>query len=364
MESRSDFLQPLLYESCEELAKSFKSLKSPRGLASLLKIPYEYLVYYVYRFPQDRKYRAFKILKSSGGHRAILVPNKSLKIVQRKLSQVLYSIYNPRPCVHGYVPGKSIITNAKSHTRRKFILNIDIKSFFKSINYGRVRGLFIAKPYCLNPPVATFIAQICCHENHLPIGAPTSPVVSNLICSKMDSELQRFAKEHGCFYTRYVDDMTFSINKKNLPSALIANHGPGFSEVVLGNQLREIIEEDNGFQINSSKIRLRHYTQKQEVTGLTVNKFVNVDRKYIRNLLATIHAWEKHGFQNTIDMYMKKYAKESVLPGKETPNFLSYLRGKIEFVGSVRGKNDLTYKKLLNKFFELKTRDSKMIRGI
>lgn len=349
--SKTD-LQPFLQDSCEVLTKKFYALQSPQSVAQLLEIPYEYLIYYIYRIPSEDRYTEFSIPKKTGGYRTIHSPKRSLKIVQRKLSQVLYAIYQPRPSVHGFAASRSIITNAKFHVKKQFILNLDIKDFFDSINFGRVRGMFMSSPYKLDEKVATTLAQICCFDNKLPQGAPTSPIVSNLICKKMDSELQRFAKNYGLLYTRYADDITFSYNRHELPIALVSFYEKGLPNVILGDELRTIIES-NGFQINEKKVRLAYKTQRQKVTGLIVNKNVNVSRKYIRNIKGALHALEKYGLEAASQTYFAKYAKQRTLPDQELPRFLDSIRGKIEFVGSVKGKDNYLYQKLLKKFNEL-----------
>ncbi len=350
-------LDPFLYESCEELSKKFLELKSPRDVAQLLQIPYEYLVYYIYRIPHDSRYTKFRVPKKSGGYRTIHSPQGSLGIIQRKLSQVLFAVYRPRPSVHGFAVSRSIITNAQAHVKKKFVLNVDIKDFFGSINFGRVRGLFIANPYKLDEKVATILAQICCFDDKLPQGAPTSPIISNLICSKMDSELQRFSKQYGLLYTRYADDITLSSNRNELPTSLVSSYEKGLPNIILGDELRSIIEK-NGFQINEAKVRLAYKTQKQEVTGLIVNQTVNVSRKYIRNIDGALHAWERYGLYAATEIYRVKYAKKITLPEKKIAPFLDSLRGKIEFVGSARGKDDYLYKKLVKKFDDLREKES------
>ncbi|WP_392480097.1 reverse transcriptase domain-containing protein [Nostoc sp. C110] len=347
----------LLYDSCKELSEKFKKLESPQDVAQLLEVPYKNLIYYIYRKSEDSRYNSFILPKKSGGSRTIHSPNKSLAIIQRKLSQVLYTIYRPRASVHGFAAKRSIVTNAKAHIKKKFILNLDLKDFFDSINFGRVRGVFIAKPYEVNEKVATILAQICCFNNKLPQGAPSSPIISNLICAKMDSELQRFAEEYGLFYTRYADDITFSINRDELPSALVDSYNKGLPHVVLGKELKSIIEK-NGFQINDAKVRLAYKTQRQAVTGLIVNKSVNVNRKYIRNLYGALHAWEKYGLEQAVETYISKYAKKPILSEKDIPAFLDSLRGKIEFIGSVRGKDDELYQKFLNIFNGLRRKEA------
>ncbi|GAH05680.1 unnamed protein product, partial [marine sediment metagenome] len=167
--------------SPEEWVEKFRNLRNPRDIATLLDVDYELLVYYLYKIPYENRYRVFQIKKrrSSSSTRTISAPAKSLKIIQHKLAQVLASVYEPKAPVHGFRKGKSILTNAERHVNQKYVLNVDLSNFFPSINFGRVRGMFMAVPYKLDEKVATVLAQICCFNNELPQGAPTSPIVSN-----------------------------------------------------------------------------------------------------------------------------------------------------------------------------------------
>jgi len=203
-------LKPCLDRSCDELTQKFYSLRTARDVAKLLEIPYGTLVYHLYIIPYEARYVTFQIPKKSGESRNISTPATSLKFIQKKLNQVLQCVYQVKPSVHGFVKNKNIVTNAKAHTSKRYVLNFDLKDFFPSINFGRVRGMFMALPYALNPEVATVLAQICCYDNQLPQGAPTSPVVSNMLCAKLDSQLQKVAKKYRFTYTRYADDITFS----------------------------------------------------------------------------------------------------------------------------------------------------------
>lgn len=341
----------ILYASCEELRARFLDLTTSRDIAKLLVVPYESLVYRLYKVPEINRYKKFALLKKSGGIRTISAPQGSLKIMQRKLSQVLYSVYIPKPSVHGFTPEKSIVSNAIAHTKKKFVLNIDLKDFFPSINFGRVRGMFMANPYNLGSEVATVLAQICCYDNQLPQGAPTSPIVSNMICAKLDSQLQRLAKEHRCTYTRYADDITLSTTLPNFPASLAF---PVLEEkkVKLGNLLISIIEA-NGFKLNEKKIRLQSRRERQEVTGLTVNDFPNISRQFIRQVSAMLHAWEKFGLQAVEQRYRENYAKYPTRPSKEVSPFVEVLHGKINFIGMVKGKEHPTYKKYSSQYRNL-----------
>jgi RNA-directed DNA polymerase len=328
----------------EELKKRFYQLRTRKDIAALLDISDYQLRYHLYIYPRKQVYTTFKIPKKSGGYRSISAPKTAIKIIQQKLNQVLRSVYQPKPSTHGFTVNKSIITNAKQHLRQRYILNLDLKDFFPSINFGRVRGLLKAKPYDCTDEVATVLAQICCHDNQLPQGAPTSPIVSNMICAKLDSQLQRLAKKYQCIYTRYADDITFSTSRARFPSHLVW-FSKEAEQLFLGDELKNIIEE-NGFLVNESKVRLQNRYKHQEVTGITVNEKLNVKRKYIRQIQAVLHAWEKYGLENAEADFWKRYTKHRF--DKNNPDtFRSIVRGRVEFVGSVRGKNDRIYLNLL-----------------
>ncbi|HEX2618562.1 MAG TPA: TIR domain-containing protein [Phototrophicaceae bacterium] len=349
-----------------ELRDLFLALQTRDDLASLLEVPDSHLIYYLYRLPPEQQYIQFELPKKSGGKRKISTPISPLKILQHKLNTILRLVYEPKATVHGFVhqsaPGmdaesRSIVTNAKMHVAQKFILNVDLKDFFPSINFGRVRGLFMATPYSLPEEVATILAQICCYKNQLPQGAPTSPIISNMICARMDSQLLRLAQKHQCRYTRYADDITFSTFKSSFPRSIAAVHTlQTGQQLEIGTELHEIIKA-NGFQINEDKVRLQNHRQRQEVTGLTVNRFTNVRRKYIRQIRAMLHAWEKFGLEAAEAQYLSKYRMKSRSPHKNTRKpvkFEAVVRGKIEFLKQVKGADDPVYRSLLEKYQEIK----------
>jgi RNA-directed DNA polymerase len=346
----------ILYKNCDELRQEFLALKAPRDIAKLLEVSYDRLVYHIYRTPEKSKYKEFSISKKSGHSRTISAPSSALKILQRKLSQVLYSVYAPKYPVHGFLPQHSIVTNAKQHLRKRFVLNIDLKSFFDTIHFGRVRGIFLAPPYNLPKEVATVLAQICCHSNKLPQGAPTSPVVSNMVCARLDSQLRLLAKELRCNYTRYADDITFSTTRPNFPPEIAYESSEDNKvKIVLGERLISIIQ-NNGFENNDCKIRLQHRSQHQEVTGLTVNQFPNVKRDYVREISSMLHAWDKFGLASTSQRYVEKRSEELGITKEEVPPFQDVLRGKINFLGMVRGKENEIYRKYLNWYYSLSNR--------
>ncbi len=336
---------------------AFLSLNNPRDVAKLLDYRYSALVYQLYKVPDTEKYDVFQIPKKSGGTRNIASPSRILKLIQRRLAEVLTNTYKPKPVVYGFVSQKNIVDNARKHKRKNWVLNIDLENFFPSINFGRVRGMFMGKPYNLPDSVATILAQICCFKNGLPQGAPTSPIISNMICAKMDSELQDLAWGCRCFYTRYADDLTLSTTLYEFPVSIAKVHS--LLDVEIGLELKNIIKA-NGFKINPNKTGAFSYKQRQEVTGLTVNKSPNVRREYIKQIRAMLHAWEKHGLQAAETEYFKVYDKKHRSPQAKKISFRHIVGGKIEFLGMVKGREKQVYKNFKDKFRQLNRRD----RGI
>src|SRR6266568_2538034 len=226
----------------DELRQLFRALLSPADIADLLEVPYYYLVRILYLSPHRYQYDDFTIPKRSGGTRLICAPPPAILALQTKLNRILRLVYKPRASTHGFVENRSILTNAQSHTSKRFVLNLDLSDFFPSINFGRIRGLFLAKPYLLPEDAATLIAQICSHNGSLPQGAPTSPVISNMICWKLDRELEKLAHYNKCTYTRYADDITFSTSMKRFPANIATPTLQDWTErgVSLGEPLAQI----------------------------------------------------------------------------------------------------------------------------
>ena len=334
------------------LAKKFSSLKTRHDVADLLNITDKGLRHLLYVLPKDVLYRTFEIKKKTGGMREITAPHPRIKGVQQRLLRILFDVYQPKDVTQGFVINRSICTNAKIHIRSKFILNIDLENFFPSINFGRVRGLFLAEPYKSTNDVATVLAQICCYKNQLPQGSPVSPIISNMICARLDSHLHKLARKHHCYYSRYADDITISTNKSVFPSEiakLVDSNGKLVCK--LGNSLLNTIK-NNGFKVNEAKTRLQKYNERQVVTGLVSNKRVNVPREFVRDIRAMLHNWEKDGIGSCQRMFEARYLIENSSRPRQKL-FKEMVRGKIDFVGTVRGKDDSIYLKLLQKLADL-----------
>ena len=330
---------------------SFLNISSIDQLCSILNISRKQLYYIL--FIKRKKYRKFEIAKKSGGKRIILAPSDDLKSIQRKLAHILYNCYDFLDVQHGFIKNKSCVTNAWPHIGKRFVLNIDLNNFFDTIHFGRIQGLFMNKPFYFNRNLATILAKIVCDEGRLPQGAPTSPVLSNIICYKMDKDLNHLAQKNRCVYTRYADDITFSTNSEKFPSQ-IANILS--NEVVLSNKLINTINGgyENGFSINPSKTKLSKNMMHQEVTGITVNAKLNVNKKYIKKIRAIMHSIKKCGFLATAK---KNYKIDYQITEEQSKvKMFNLLQGKLNYLKMVRGYNDklfLKYAEQFNKTFSV-----------
>jgi retron-type reverse transcriptase len=274
---------------------ALRAASSLKELAVLLELEPKVLSYILYIYPVP-KYSTFYIPKKKNGHRTIDAPNDRLKIVQRKLADLLNACvgeldeqHGRKAIAHGFREGRSVLTNASPHTGRRFVLNLDLEDFFPSVNFGRIRGFFISNnDFNLNPEVATVIAQIACNGNALPQGSPCSPIISNLVAHILDVRLVQLAKKYKCTYSRYADDLTFSTNQKEFPGDL-ATLVKQDEVWAIGNILSHTIA-NAGFKINSSKTRMQCRASRQTVTGLVVNKKVNIRDEYFRNARLMCHS--------------------------------------------------------------------------
>jgi RNA-directed DNA polymerase len=338
-------------QTINQTLAEFRKLQSRQDIAAYLGVQDEILCYILYS-PRCVKYREFEVPKKSGGVRIIHSPQFLLRNIQKELNKSLQELYVARNPAFAFIKGRSIIDNAEKHLRQRYVLNLDLKDFFPSINFGRVVGLLKNKPYCLNPKVAIVLGQICCHyieldgkrTGRIPQGAPTSPVISNMICAQLDSQLQKLAKKYGCLYTRYADDITFSTSKNKFPGAL-AFFSDEINEWLIGQELRDIIQ-NNGFLINQKKVRLATREEHQQVTGITVNRKLNLRRTYIKQVRAMLYSWETKGLKEAEDLFHEKFDIKHREAGVK-PSFKRVVKGRIDFIGSVKGKSDPVYRRLL-----------------
>ena len=321
---------------------TLKAATSLSDVATLLNFKPKSVSYILYKQLPETKYRTFEIPKRSGGQRTIKAPISSLKLLQRRLSDLLQdcadeiNLAKQRKdrTAHGFKRKRSIITNARQHRHRRWVFNLDLEDFFPSINFGRVRGFLLKnRDFGLHEAVATVVAQIACHENSLPQGSPCSPVVSNLVAHLLDMRLVKLASESGCTYSRYADDLTFSTNKKEFPpniavpsaTACLDSHqwlpGEGLKKAINGT----------GFRIQAKKTYLMYRASRQTVTGLVVNEKINLRWEYRHNVRAMVHSLVKTGTFEHLDVTQKE--GKAVL--EKQPGTLNELHGMLGFIDSI-----------------------------
>lgn len=328
--------------------------------SKVLGVPYSTLQALIYPRPP---YKSFTINKRNGSPRLIQEPRRALKALQYKVLDYLYEHSGlPKPCVHGFTKNRSIVSNAKAHCNRQtqHLLNIDLEDFFPTISFYRVRGVLQKKPFEFSHQVATVLAHLCTFNGILPQGAPTSPLLSNLVCRSMDRDLMALAKRHRATYTRYADDITFSFSVRRSESlpANICSFDSGI--LTLGHELQATIATHN-FRVNAAKSRLSTRLHRLEVTGITINEFPNVKREFIDRIRGALHAWEKHGYDlaqraweklvsdGAIGTYTRRPWKRQTRIGK-LPPLKNILWGKLLHVRMVRGKDDVIYTRLAERY--------------
>lgn len=271
-------------------------------------------------------YVQFTVPKKSGGTRTLSAPHRSLAEAQGWIFREVLARLPVEPPAHGFITGRSILTNASPHCRKRVVVNMDLEGFFPSIGFARVRSVFGRLGY--SPAVATILALLCTEcprrpvvydgqtyhvatgPRGLPQGACTSPSLSNQVARRLDRRLGGLASRLGLSFTRYADDLTFSGDE-----ALEGRVG------YLMARVRHIAGEE-GFAVNEAKSRVLRQGTAQTVTGLVVNDRPGVRRSEVRRLRAILHRARSEGLaaQNR----------------EGRPDFLAWLRGKIAFVAMAR----------------------------
>ncbi len=237
-------------------------------------------------------YRKFYIPKKSGGKRLISAPMPRLKNVQYWILENIFNKVAIHPAVHGFALQRSIISNAQPHIGKAVVVNIDVKDFFPSVHYKRVKGLL--QQLGFSEKIAVMLALLCTEaateevtidgqnyfvqkgERVLPQGAPTSPAITNILCYKLDKRLQGLANKNQCSFTRYADDITFSFD----------NAQTNAQQLVW--RIKKVLT-DEGFTVHPDKIRIMRKGAHQEVTGIVVNEKAGIPRKKLRQFRAVLH---------------------------------------------------------------------------
>lgn len=230
---------------------------------------------------------------------------------------------------HGFVKGRSTVTNAQPHVGAEVVLKFDLSDFFPTVHYFRIVGLFASFGYYVSDGkfdsrddsrrIAATLGRLCSYtpsakqwgEGFLPQGAPTSPAISNLICRGLDARLQGLAQRNGGAYTRYADDLTFSFRDR-------ATDLGRFRWWV------DQICHQEGFFVNQRKFRVIARSQRQCVTGIVVNDELRVPRKERRRIRAILHNCRQHG----LDSQMRGNPRTDELPARLCQLYLHGASGR------------------------------------
>jgi len=274
------------------------SFSSAQELAQAMGITLSELRFLAFerKVSERTHYIRFAIPKKSGGLRRISAPMPRLKQAQRWVLDEILRKIPVHEAAHGFLPGRSILSNAQVHTGQRCLINLDLADFFPSISYRRIRGFFHKQGY--SESLAVILGLLCTEAEisqieldgrtwylrtgarSLPQGSPASPALSNLLCRRLDRRLSGLANRWGYRYTRYADDLSFS--------------GGGGAVGKLIQSINYIVKEE-GFRVHPEKTRVEWSGRRQEVTGLVVNQRVGVPRALLRRFRATLFQIERDG---------------------------------------------------------------------
>jgi len=271
-------------------------------------------------------YVRFAVPKRSGGERWLAAPMPQLAATQEWILVNILEKRPTHPAAHGFVAGRSTVSNAQPHVKHDVVVNADLKDFFPTVTFRRVAGFFREIGY--SPAVATIFALLCTDAPRrkvvyanktfyvaagaraLPQGACTSPAISNLVAKRLDSRLTGITSKLGWTYTRYADDLSFSGSGET-------------AQQKIGYLLARVrhIAQDEGFAVNETKTRVLRQSNRQLVTGVVVNDRRGIDRTTVRRLRAILHRARFEG--------LPAQNREKI------PHFQAWLGGMIAYVHMV-----------------------------
>ena len=294
-----------------------------------------------------KRYTQFTIKKKSGKDRIIQAPAKGLKLIQQCLNEIFQTYYEPNNYACGFIPERNIADGARQHVNMPYVLNIDLKDFFDTITFPRVKKVLSYPPFnlsCEREQLGYIITSLCCNSkevtaidadgkeikesrNCLPQGAPTSPILTNIVCRSLDRHLAGLAHRYHAHYTRYADDITFSCHY---------NIFKDDSEFI--KEMHRIIEDEQHLTINRDKTRLQTPRQRQEVTGLIVNRKVNVPKRYVKQIRLWLHYWEAFGYERAQQYFIGQYVKHREhFMNSHDARIENVLAGKLDYMHMVVG---------------------------
>lgn len=280
------------------------------------------LLYKVTNDP-SKFYRKFKILKRNGKLRKINEPYPTVKEIQYWILNNILQKIEISPFAKAYVKKRNIRDNARFHKGQRIVINLDVRNYFESITVKKVYSIFLNIGY--TQKVSSVLASLCCLYNHLPQGAPTSPVLSNIYAKDLDKRISSYTIKNKLRYTRYSDDITISGDISDDRISSIIN----FVKMVL---------RDNDLKMNDSKTKILRANNRQMVTGVVVNSKLSIQRKIKKNIRQEMYYIMKFGIDSHI-------ARNNITKR----NYIGHIKGKINWILSIEKNNNefLKYKQFL-----------------
>ncbi len=270
----------------------------------------------------ERHYERISVPKKDGTVRTLLVPDPLLKYVQKNILHHVLEGLSVADCAMAYRKWPGIVRNATTHVKKPLVMKLDIKDFFGSITFEMV--LRYAFPIIYFPSaVGVLLTALCCYGEYLPQGAPTSPMISNLVMKPFDEFMIKWCDRQNISYSRYCDDMTFS----------------GDFDVREVRQKAENFLHTMGFELNPKKTKVLSQRTRQTVTGLVVNERVQVSAEYRRNLRQEVYYCQRFG----VEEHLRHCGKLEcfVLPegSIDQQRYLQILLGKVQYVRLTRSED-------------------------
>ena len=310
----------------------FCSINSERGLSQLLRIDQRRLQLLV----QQPSYKTFNVPKKEGGQRQIEAPNLELKRVLGRLNNYLQSVYlfEKSSAAYGFIVGvsndddrRNVLTNARKHLHKPWLLNVDLLDFFHAVSRDKVYEIFRNKPFNFKRNLPDLLADLTTYQGHLPMGTPTSPVLSNFACRDLDRELLIFSENMLWTYTRYADDMSFSSQQQIDRNKL--------------DSVRGIIQKA-GFEVNQRKTRIYGPDDPKIVTGLLLTDKVTLAPDYLPQLEAEIVQ-----LKNLLIVQNE----QGELSSKWVEQFKKQIMGRLNFAGFVLKRHHERYIELKDAYY-------------
>jgi RNA-directed DNA polymerase len=243
----------------------------------------------------SKRYKSYLIPKRTGGYRTIFHPARDLKALQRWLNVNVIATWTVHNAAAAYRLERSIRDNADLHKNSDFLLKLDFDSFFPSISAHDLRSYLESGPadqlQWNDHDIWTFLS-IVCRNDQLTIGAPTSPMLSNVVCHELDCRLTAWSNERGVTYTRYADDITFSCNAPDL-----LKNAPKMVEDMLKD-----LPIPRNLRLNKLKPRNLSRKHRRVVTGivLTPTGELSIGRHVKRKLRSLIHSYGDLSFEQRL----------------------------------------------------------------